>query len=150
MAEYTPAPEVKNIANKLIDKYHSHLREARIIYLFRDKPIKSKGKELYGKASKVSSKYNAFTGADFIIEITEQAFLSMEHKTQVALIDHQLSHCFIDIEGHRSILSHDFEGFNSILKRHGFWHSDLQMMKKRLQQMELPFKEKPQLKLVNN
>lgn len=102
MAQYTQAPEVEDIANKLIEKYHNHLQGFKIIYLFRDKAMKSKGKEVYGKASKV-----------------------------------------------QSILSHDFEGFNKELKRHGFWASDLQIMKKQLQQMELPFNEKPELKVVS-
>jgi len=148
MANYRPAPDVKKMADKLIDKYHGNLREAKIIYLFRDKPLKSKGKVQLGKATKVSGKYNAVTGADFLIEISEPHFWDMEHKKQVALIDHELSHCFIDIEGNRSILNHDFEGFNSVLKRYGFWHDDLQQMKKNLQQMQLPF-EKTNLKVIN-
>lgn len=148
MANYRPAPDVKKIADKLIDKYHGNLREAKIIYLFRDKPLKSKGKVQLGKATKVSGKYNAVTGADFLIEISEPHFWEMENKKQVALIDHGLSHCFIDIEGNRTILNHDFEGFNSVLKRHGFWHNDLQQMKKNLQQMRLPFEE-TNLKVVS-
>lgn len=74
MANYRPAPDVKKIADKLIDKYHGNLREAKIIYLFRDKPLKSKGKVQLGKATKVSGKYNAVTGADFLIEISEPHF----------------------------------------------------------------------------
>lgn len=154
MANYRPASEVKKIADKLIDKYHGNLREAKIVYLFRDKPIKSKGKIELGKATKVSGKYNAVTGADFLIEIAEPQFCDMEQEKQKALIDHELSHCFIDIEGNRSILNHDFEGFNSVLKRYGFWHNDLQLMKKNLQQMKLPFNsvddKKPELKVVSS
>jgi predicted metallopeptidase len=150
MAQYTLAPAVKDIANKLIEKYHNHLQGFKIIYLFRDKSMKSKGKEVYGKASKVQSKYQAITGATFVIEIAEPAFASMDHKHQVALIDHELMHCFIDENEQPTILSHDFEGFNKELKRHGFWASDLQIMEKQLEQMQLSFDEKkPDLKVVS-
>jgi hypothetical protein len=151
VAKYKPAPEVKEIAEKLIDSHHGHLREAKIKYLFRDKALKSKGKIELGKATKVSGKYNAVTGADFLIEIAEPHFWDMEHKQQVALIDHELSHCWIDLEGNRKIMPHDFEGFNGVLKRHGFWMGDLEVMGKTAKQLELPFdEEKPDLQVVVN
>lgn len=150
MAQYTEASEVETIANKLIENYYSHLQGFKIIYLFRDKAMKSKGREVYGKASKVQAKYQAITEATFIIEIAEPAFASMDHKHQVALIDHQLMHLFIDENDQPAILSHDFEGFNRELKRYGFWTAELQVMKKELQQMELPFNEKQrELKVVS-
>jgi hypothetical protein len=48
-------------------------------------------------------------------------------------------------------LYHDFEGFNSVLKRHGFWEADLELTGETAQQLELPFdNERPNLEVVRD
>lgn len=59
MAEFWPAPEVREIAEDLIPRHHDHLQNVRIEYVFRDKCAKDKGRDVWGKARKVSG-LNAF------------------------------------------------------------------------------------------
>ena len=54
-----------------------------------------------------------------------------------ALIDHELSHCILDDNDNWKIVGHDFDGFNSVVKRHGFWTHRLQRFKKTMTQMSL-------------
>jgi predicted metallopeptidase len=151
MPEYEEATEVRSIANDLINKYHSNLRQAAIKYLYRDPAPRSGGKTVLGRATKVSGKYKAVSGFDFIIEISKLHFENMDQDKKKALIDHELSHCYIDLEGKIKTISHDFEGFNSVLKRHGFWEADLELMGETAQQLELPFdNERPNLEVVSD
>lgn len=150
MPQYRTAEEVKEIAEKLIDKYHKHLQQAGIYYLFRDPAPKSKGDVVFGRTSKVSGKYKAISGYDFIIEISQLHFMNMEEKKRIALVDHELSHCKKEEDKYKTV-SHDFEGFNTVLRRHGFWMGDLEIMGKTAKQLELPFEEndKPNLQVVD-
>lgn len=149
MAEYECAEEVQEIAEKLIDKHHRHLREAVIYYLFREPAPKSAGDTVLGRATKVSGKYKAMSGYDFVIEISQSHFEEMDEDKKIALIDHELSHCWVDIDGNIKTINHDFEGFNAVMKRHGFWMGDLEVMGKTAKQLELPFDE-PDLQVVGN
>ena len=90
MPEYEEATEVRSIANDLIDKYHSNLRQAAIKYLYRDPAPRSGGKTVLGRATKVSGKYKAVSGFDFIIEISKLHFENMDQDKKKALIDLEL------------------------------------------------------------
>jgi predicted metallopeptidase len=149
MPEYKYAEEVEEIAQKLIKEYHQHLRDAHMCYFFRKPAAKSAGQVVPGRASKVSGKYKAMTGYDFVIEISESHFNEMNENKKKALIDHELSHCYIDLEGNIKTINHDFEGFNGVLRRHGFWAGDLEAMGETAQQLKLPFENKrPELEVV--
>ncbi|MFW6328198.1 MAG: putative metallopeptidase [Bacteroidota bacterium] len=148
MPEYEEAAEVREIAQKLINSCHSHLVNAKIKYLYRDPAPRSKGKIVMGRATKVSGKYKAVSGYDFIIEISKIHFVNMDQEKKLALVDHELSHCWME-DGKCTTIAHDFEGFNSVLKRHGFWAGDLEVMGKTAKQLELPFdNEKPDLQVM--
>ncbi len=56
---YSEAPEVREVAQELIQIHHSHLSGQRIEYVFRSEPAKDKGKEVWGKARKIGG-LNAF------------------------------------------------------------------------------------------
>jgi hypothetical protein len=62
--------QLQEMAARIIDKYHSHLGEAKIKYLFRTGKWENKGKVIYGKASKSSSQVKYVSGGyDFLITI---------------------------------------------------------------------------------
>ena len=146
MAEYIEAGErVKKLASDLIDQYHKHLGSARIAFVFRDKAMKSKGKKVAAKTSKLGKKNKKLTalgtdheGFDFVIEIAEPWWSGATERMQKALLDHELSHCVLKEDGKWGTVSHDFEGFRDVVDRWGFWCGDLKQFKSRLQQMELP------------
>jgi hypothetical protein len=147
MTEYYKAIEVADIARELIKDYHPALGEAKIVYLFRDKAPKSKGKVVWGTTKKTSPIEKALTGYDFVIWVSEDIWVEIDANKKHALVDHELSHCGLDENGNWIIYSHDFEGFNAVLQRYGFWQDDLINLRRNLIQMKLLF-DKPHLKAV--
>lgn len=147
MTQYRLAPEVANIASALIADHHRDLVEngfVRIEYIFRDEAAVSKGREVWGKARKISG-LNAFlsrieTGhigpedpeAYFVIEIAEDVWNVLSHRQKVALVDHELSHLSVQIDAKDEdktalvIRGHDLEEFVSVVQRHGLWRADVE------------------------
>lgn len=130
MSKFENAPEVQEVANKLIGQFHSHLVEAKIRYLFRTGDWVSKGMPVYGQAQKCSDKDKFLTGYDFIITIAKEYWDEMSPDEKKANVDHQLLHCgrgASDYQGNPTWVKneHDFEGFVTEVKRHGFWTEEL-------------------------
>jgi predicted metallopeptidase len=144
-ANYRPAPEVKEIAEDLIQKYHQHLLDfsVKLEYVFVDKTPKSKGREVWGTCRKVSS-LNAFLanaqeGTDpfFVIVISEPIWDILPPSSKVALVDHELCHAWAEASQKEetdgsedvvklSIRPHDLEEFACIVRRHGLWREDVE------------------------
>lgn len=141
--EFRVATAVQGIADELIQKHHSHLLGVRVQCLFLDKTPKSKGKEQWGRAKKISG-LPAFLADDpdrlpndyedqppdfFVIEISEEAWDGLKPRGRRALVDHELSHCEIetDDEGRVSlaIVDHDVTEFEAIIRRHGLWNDSV-------------------------
>ncbi len=134
--EYSPAPAVAAIAQRLIKEHHVHLAGERIVYVFRSEHAKEGGKAVFGKARKIGG-LNAYLSMTedgneddyFVIEIAYDIWLGMSDGQRVALVDHELSHCIIKYaeNGDMSlaIAPHDLEEFNAVVKRHGLWRSDV-------------------------
>lgn len=120
---YAPAPQVENIAGKLIPKHHDHLADVGVEYVFRSEHAERHGHVVLGKARKVSG-LNAFlvhrariaslnatvqagdgpkvplqdtlaTSEEpfFVIEIAQDLWAVLDSGEREALIDHELSHC---------------------------------------------------------
>lgn len=127
MATFHPNTEAEVLAKDLIAKYHTHLQQADIAYLFTDKSLKQLGKPLLGKAAKASPILRHFSGHDFIILFPEELWSSLNPEQRKALVDHELCHCGADPEsGGVRVVGHDVEEFYAIIERHGFWQQDLQ------------------------
>ena len=134
---YMPAPEVEKIGRDLIGKHHRHLLQCRVTFLFCDKTPKKAGREVWGTARRVSS-LNAFLageddadgpGAFFVIVISEPVWNLLRPEQRVALIDHELCHCWVEEkeDGNLSLqlVSHDLEEFAQIVLRHGLWREEV-------------------------
>lgn len=139
MAFFERAPEVAVIGEKLIGdvEEHADLQGVRIEYVFRDRAVKSKGRVTLGKARRVSG-LNAFlvAAADgipddeanepfFVVEIAADTWGRLDEAQQVALVDHELCHLLVDVDGALAIRGHDLEEFGCIVSRHGLWKSDV-------------------------
>lgn len=139
---YRPAVTAKKIGDELIGKHHPDLVTAgvHIEYVFRSDTAKSKGKDVWGKARKVSG-LNAYLAGDaaegdevedfFVIELSEPVWGDLNDAGRRALVDHELSHCRIvwDDEGEMdgiAIASHDVEEFAAVIERHGLWRPDVE------------------------
>jgi hypothetical protein len=150
--EYTDAPTVRRIAEKLIGQYHPHLHGCRVEYLFVNKydkdgvrqPVESKGKQRWGQAVKVSGRNAYLASAEkntgdpadlefFVVEICAYAWQFLDEKQKEALVDHELCHLALDEDkgkGTPTMRPHDVEEFSEIVKRHGLWRPDLEQMVK--------------------
>lgn len=144
MTSYRPPASVKRIATSLIAAHHQHLDDVRIEYVFRSKAAKSKGKEVWGTARKVTG-LNAYLaqglahdelplGDDvddlFAIEIAEDVWSKLNDKQRRALVDHELCHCTVDVDDEGRVIlgvvGHDLEEFVAIVERHGLWREDVE------------------------
>jgi hypothetical protein len=159
---YEEAPEVEKVAQKIIGKYHSHLVEAKIHYLFRKGPWTAQNRETWGKAAKVTGVNHYLTGFDFIITVSRDVWDELTESQREALVDHQLEHCNKDTDSNGNpkfnIIGHDIEDFVSVIDRHGFWTPDLAKVKENDMQGKLFDKdgeteeaepERPHLQAVN-
>lgn len=126
------ADDVAEIAESLISDYHPHVLEHTVLYIFRSKAAQNKGKEVWGKARKVTG-LNAYlamrSSVDplepmsptfFVIEIAHDVWNTLRAPERIALVDHELKH--IGPDGMRP---HDVEEFTDIVARHGHWKRDL-------------------------
>jgi len=131
--QFDPAEEVENIAKKLIPKYHSYLANARIAYLFKNRKVKSKGREVVATAKLIGKDMRALTGYHFLITTAYPTWQELSDKQKLAVIDHELEHCFVEDDEKTgdpkySLLPHDVEEFGSVIKRHGLYTTDLARM----------------------
>lgn len=131
-AQFDPADDVEEVAHELIPKYHSHLANAEIAYLFYNKEIKRKGKRIAGTAETCGKKVKALCDKDFVITISYPVWKDLEDEQRLALVDHELEHCLVtekeDGSMKCSTIPHDMEEFNAIISRHGLYHAGLEML----------------------
>jgi len=107
--EYQPAPDVEDVARRLVNDYHSHLSSVRIDYVFTTEQLKEKGKVVWGRAKKVTG-LNAWLASEdrgsdaespeefFVVEIHLGTWLMIDEKSRRALVDHELHHLDVDID----------------------------------------------------
>lgn len=138
--KFFPAPEVQEIAELLIPKYHKELIGVRIDFVFTVETPKRGGKEVWGSMRKISS-LPAYLGADkgdkargindpfFVLSISQQIWDKLNPIQKTALVDHELCHgnVVIDEDGSSklSTASHDVEEFRCIIERYGLWRPDV-------------------------
>lgn len=143
-ATFTEAPEVQEIATRLISEVseHGHLAEAKIAYLFREaKTWRSKGKVTLGRAKKLAGDTRFLArDVDFTITINAEIWRDLTPAQRVALVDHELSHCGYeyDAKGRRkwTIEDHDVNEFSGVIRRHGLWMEDVKAFAKAVREVQ--------------
>ena len=129
-AEYSAAESVQSVAQSLLPTYHPELATARISYLFIDRVPKKGGRELLGKAVKVSGRWESLTELDFILEVPLPKWNEMSNEQRTALVDHLLERCSGEEDEETgeykwSLREPEVMEFASILGRHGIWNPSL-------------------------
>ena len=126
------AETIEELAKELIAEFHSHLVNANIAYLWKNKKITKSGRTVIATAEKCSPKVKALCDYDFIIVVSAPAYNDLTDKQRRAVIDHELEHCLVDDndagEKVTKIVAHDVEEFGSIILRHGLYKEDLVRM----------------------
>lgn len=148
---YKEAPEVKEVADKLIPKYHQHLLDfnVRVDYLFIDKIPMKGGKEVWGSCRKITN-LNAYLAKDkqsggdpfFVITIAQPVWDVLPPNDREALVDHELCHASAEATTKDdedvvklSINPHDMEEFAAIVRRHGMWRDSIEEFVKAARQV---------------
>lgn len=139
---FRPAAAVKRIADDLIGKHHDRLDDVRIEYVFRSETKKSRSREVWGEAKKISG-LNAYLSQEdgpseaaagdvdyFVIEISEPVWAILDAGQRKALVDHELCHCTTELDEETGdlklkLVPHDVEEFRAVVERHGIWRTDL-------------------------
>lgn len=161
------ADEARDLGSILIAKYHPHLADAKILYLFTDQKRKKCDRVKVGSAAKMnamqrflaSSMESVESGPDFILLFDKNWWEVVEEPQQRALVDHELMHCSVSVksglswirledgedkgdysEWRWSMRGHDVEEFKAVIERHGWWKSDIreQEFAKQAKQLPLP------------
>lgn len=148
---YRASREITKIAEELIREHHRHLVNTRIEFLFSDKSTTSGGQDLYAKTKKVSG-LNAFLASEdeypttwladeqeddgraepfFVMVVAEPLWRDLDPSQQKALMDHELCHMGRDEETEKlSIRGHFIEEFPEVIKRHGLWRREVEVISK--------------------
>lgn len=136
---YQMAEQPAAIGHVLRRSYHAELEKAAIAYLFKER-LKSKGREVGGKASKSGAKLQALSGYDFVLEFNWWAWRGITPEQRIALVDHEMEHCTTDDEtGAWTTTPHDVEEFFTIYSRWGAWTPNLRAWGSIEPQLELVF-----------
>ncbi len=145
MSTFEKAPEVKRIAEELIDQHHPHLQDhARklVDYYYRY----GGGVDWGGKCKKCTAFERHVTSMMFFLFISMDAWKAMSAQQRVALVDHELCHiqrdhteqinsetqqwerkwCNADDPDSWSIRKHDVEEFSDVIYRHGLWETGIE------------------------
>lgn len=159
--EYSVAHEAAQLGLLLTNRVeeHEHLRAANIAYIFRDDEIRRQGRVVAGEAFLVERILQSerrwsrvvkwavlrILGTtelpDFLILIDRNIWSGYGDEEKLALVDHELSHCWFATEDdgvtqkfHRdgspwwAIRGHDLEAFCGEVVRNGLWSEDLRAM----------------------
>lgn len=143
---YDDSESVKEIARKLIPKYHPELVGAHIIYGCRDKAQKRAGKPSPGYVKKVSpemkwlsaSKVDGDDVGDFILVVALECWNGMAPNQRTALVDHLLTRCSGEEDEKNgrmkwSLRPPEVQEFSEIADRHGKWNAELTQMAEMLE-----------------
>lgn len=160
--EYSEAVEARELGVMLIERVteHAHLNDALIGYVFRDDELTRRGKVTAAEAILVErilqseKRYGRIVRwailrilpqfetlpPDFLILIDRNIWEGMGIEERVALVDHELSHCWyataedgVTQKFHQdgspmwAIRGHDLEEFCGVVTRNGLWNEDLAM-----------------------
>lgn len=150
--EFAPAPEVRQIAEKLIEILKPELEGFEIRYVFASENPKKDGHEVAALARKVVG-LNAYLAGHaegfFLIETGRPAWDQLNADQRIALIHHELCHFGITDDGNLAIIPHDIEEFNEIARIHGAWHDGLVTFGHSLQHADETSREEIKQRILN-
>lgn len=121
MKTFTISQALKDVAQNIIDEGHTlALGDSRIEYLIVSPYI---SKRTAGRCIRTNAELNFFSEADYIIEISEKIWNSIDDETKKILVLHELMHidCTMDDKGEYryGMRDHDVQDFHYIIKKYG-------------------------------
>lgn len=147
--EYSAAPEVQQIAEKLIEILKPELEAFEIRYIFCSENPKKDGRECVGLARTVKGLNAYLAGHEegfFVLETGKPAYDSLSADQRLAYVFHELCHFGISDEGSLTLIGHDIEEFSEAARVFGSWHSQLHHFGKMLRQGDEDSGEREEIK----
>ncbi len=128
--EYSHAPEIQSIAEKLIEIFKPELEGFEIRYIFNAENPKKDGRECAALARKITG-LNAYLSGTaegfFVLEFGKPAFDNLTETQVIAITHHELQHFGISDDGNLMIIGHDVEEFAATVKIFGAYDTNLQI-----------------------
>jgi hypothetical protein len=139
---FMAAEQPAKLGAVLVEAIHDTLGKARIGYLFKEKMKAGGDRVKLGHAERVGAKLEYFANVDFLIVINWQTWLVLPDFAKIALIDHELCHCTIDVtdKGDEipTLVHHDVEEFGAVVSRWGLWKRDVALFARILKKAPAP------------
>ena len=130
------APAVEAVARPLMKAFHPDLADrAAIAFLFRE-DMKTRDRQVWGKAMKASTRLRLFSKLDFTIDINWTVWQGLGIHARAALVDHELQHCAVE-DGNAVMIAHDLEEFVITVSRWGVWRPSIELMRQVMPQGDL-------------
>ncbi len=132
--DYVDAESVETEAKKIIPTFHAELIEAQIKFYFVSEHSMKGGRQITGKARKLSGAAQYLSGGfNFAIEVAMDLWNDMQPAERRATIDHLLEYCTGEADEETgemiwTMREPDVKEFSTILRRHGAYNGDLQAM----------------------
>ncbi len=144
--DYLAAPDLEEIGERLIGECteFQHLRELRVVYLWKREGGQSAGKLTLGKCVKAGGLVKHFSQSVWIIWLAADHadLLGLTERQVEAAIYHELSHASEEEKADGTLkpvlIGHDWQGFGREVGRYGAWLPDLQLCRRTWRQLELP------------
>lgn len=139
IGEFWEAPDLEDLAEKLIAAKLPDFPECEVRYLWKGKGSRTNGKAVFGKTLKTSGLTGYFGHSDYVIWLAadfvgDTPFSNFQVE---ALLYHELLHVSVeeDENGNRKlgVRAHDFEGFREEIEEYGFWDSDTRAIARTIQ-----------------
>jgi hypothetical protein len=130
--EFSPALEVQEIAEKLIEMFKPEIElwDIPILYVFSTENPKKDGRECIGLARKITGFYAYLAGYPdgmFVLETGLPAYSELTPNEKIAYVHHELCHFGISELGGLAIIPHDIEEFTEVAEVHGAYFDRLQV-----------------------
>jgi hypothetical protein len=143
-----PAPEVQEIAERLLRAYHQDLLEARFLSYFTTAaapctPQKCKPLMRYGFSKHIPNcpRASVDEGPDFLLLVNSEEWQVLLPTQREAKVDHFLNHLVRETTKDGGIkfvlIPHPFEDFPSVIARHGLYSHEATTMAQVMQQLSL-------------
>lgn len=129
--EFSPAPEIEKIAEKIIEIFRPEIEtwEIPIKYIFSSENPRKDGRECIGLARKITGFHAYLAGYPdgfFCIETGIPAYSELTPNQKIAYVHHELCHLSIGPFGGPDLVGHDIEEFNQVAEAHGAYFDRLQ------------------------
>lgn len=127
---YEITHEIDQLANRVIDEFHPHLKDARISYLYRTGRWESKGRVELGRALVAPPPWKALTGFDVLVVVNKEVYSNFDEKGRIAQLDHIfsfISNKAVYSSGQASYqtANPDIYEFSAVVNRHNIFFSNL-------------------------